>query len=124
MSRVRSVNFVFVDSAPEELSPGTLYISTRYRAIVHKCLCGCGEKVVLKLDPGGWSFTFDGRSISIHASVGNVGLPCRSHYIVRKSQVQWLPPLSRIDPTTALAAIEPPARSNKPKGWFARWRRG
>ena len=103
MAKVTEVSYVFVDSAPETLESGKLYISTKYRAIVHLCLCGCGEKVLLNLDPDGWSVTYDGRSISIHDSVGNVGLPCRSHYIVRRNHVQWLPPLVGLDPESALA---------------------
>ena len=100
MPKVTEITYEFVDSAPGTLQPGVLYISTKYRAIVHLCLCGCGEKVLLTLDsdPESWSFTFDGRSISVHDSVGNLGLPCRSHYIVRKSRVEWLPPLMSVDP--------------------------
>jgi Family of unknown function (DUF6527) len=121
MTRASTVTFVFVDSAPELLQPATLYVSTKYRAIVHLCLCGCGEKVLLNLDPHGWSFTFDGRSISIHDSVGNVGLPCRSHYIVRKNQVTWLPPM-RIDPKIALGSEvgQTDQKIAKPR-WFTRW---
>ena len=102
MSKTTEVSCVFVDSAPATLEPGTLYVSTKYRAIVHLCLCGCGEKVLLNLDPDSWSFTFDGRTISIHDSVGNVGLPCRSHYIVRRNRVEWLRPLTGTDPRAAL----------------------
>jgi hypothetical protein len=123
MARVTAVEFEFVDSAPAQLRLGTLYVSTKYRAIVHLCLCGCGEKVLLNLDPDAWSFTFDGRSISIHDSVGNIGLPCRSHYIVRRNRVEWLRPLNAMDPNLALAGreprkveLEPPAKS----GWFSR----
>jgi hypothetical protein len=124
MARVTQVEFEFVDSAPDPLRLGTIYVSTKYRAIVHLCLCGCGEKVLLNLDPEAWSFTFDGRSISIHDSVGNVGLPCRSHYIVRRNRVEWLRPLSGIDPNLALAEREPskvkPQRATKTR-WFSRW---
>ncbi len=128
MSRITEITYAFVDSAPDKLRPGTMYISTRYRAIVHLCLCGCTEKVLLTLDSDGWSFTFDGRSISIHPSVGNVGLPCRSHYIVRKNRVRWLPPLLDIDPKVALELrphYEEHREVSRPKGrarWFP-WRR-
>jgi Family of unknown function (DUF6527) len=123
MSKITQISYAFVDSAPETLQPGTVYISTKYRAIVHLCLCGCGEKVLLNLDPDSWSFTFDGRSISIHDSVGNVGLPCRSHYIVRRNRVEWLPPLVGIDPNIALALRphhEKHQEVSKPRG-LARW---
>jgi len=97
MSKITEVTYAFVDSAPEKLEPGKIYVSTKYRAIVHLCLCGCNEKVLLRLDPDDWSFTFDGRTISIHDSVGNVGLPCRSHYFVRRNRVVWLRPLFDVD---------------------------
>jgi hypothetical protein len=123
MARLTEITYAFVDSAPETLERGKIYISTKYRAIIHLCLCGCGEKVLLNLDPDGWSFTFDGRSISIHDSVGNVGIPCRSHYIVRRNRVEWLPPLLVVDPQAALD-LTPRHRDHReeprPKG-FARW---
>jgi hypothetical protein len=126
MPRVTEVTFAFVDSAPERLEPGKIYVSTKYRAIVHLCLCGCNEKVLLRLDPEDWSVTFDGRTISIHDSVGNVGLPCRSHYFVRRNRVDWLPPLLDVDPQAALGQrsardqqSEGPTTSG-PVRWFRR----
>ena len=123
MARTTEISYSFVDSAPALLEPGRIYISIKYRVIVHLCLCGCGEKILLNLDPDGWSFTFDGRSISIHDSVGNVGIPCRSHYVVRRNHVIWLPPLSAIDPKAALDAMarhEEPLQA-PPSKWLARW---
>lgn len=102
MTKITQVTYAFVDSAPATLAPGTIYISAKYRAIVHLCLCGCTEKVLLNLEPDAWRFTFDGRTISICPSVGNVGIPCRSHYIVHRSRVKWLPPLFDLDPETTL----------------------
>lgn len=129
MSRVREIEFEFVDSAPDQLQPGTLYISTKYRAIVHLCLCGCGEKVLLKLDPDEWSFTFDGRHISVHDSIGNVGLPCRSHYIVRRNRVDWLRPLDGLDPRALLLTPRlhdvdqlPVPKRRRLARWFSRHR--
>jgi len=128
MARVTEISYTFVDSAPAVLEPAKIYISTKYRAIIHLCLCGCGEKVLLNLDPDGWSFTFDGRSISIHDSVGNVGIPCRSHYLVRRNRVVWLSPLSAVDPHANLHTKPqgqeprraPPKRLAR---WFDRLRR-
>lgn len=126
MARVDEVTYEFVDSAPQQLEPGTLYISIKYRAIVHLCLCGCGEKVLLKLDPELWSFTFDGRSVSIHDSVGNVGIPCRSHYIVRNNRVHWLRPLHGLNPEAALSDARrhelPNSHPLPGRGWLARLR--
>lgn len=124
MPKITEVSYSFVNSAPETLEPGRLYISIKYRAIVHLCLCGCNEKVLLKLGPAPeyWSFTFDGRSISIHDSVGNVGLPCRSHYIVTRNRVKWLPALVDIDPKMALEGRPPYEQVEEEvrHGWFGR----
>jgi hypothetical protein len=122
MSKIMRIKYEFVESAPETLQPGTMYVSTRYRAIVHLCLCGCGEKVLLNLDPTAWRFTFDGRSLSIWASVGNVGIPCRSHYMVESSQVRWLPPLVDVDPGLALGTAPAPERKKHAKaGRLSQW---
>jgi hypothetical protein len=129
MAKITEITYAFVDSAPDTLEPGTMYISTKHRAIVHLCLCGCTEKVLLNLDPDGWSFTFDGQSISIHDSVGNIGLPCRSHYIVRRNRVQWLRPLVGVDPKAALelgrygAEDQEVPRAKGLARWFHRRRR-
>jgi hypothetical protein len=126
MARLNEITWEFVDSAPAPLQPGTLYISTKYRAIIHLCLCGCGEKVLLNLDPGAWSFTFDGRTITVHDSIGNVGLPCRSHYVVRRNRVVWLRPLRRLDPELALTAPRVRLSEHEPRprqGHLARWLR-
>jgi hypothetical protein len=122
--RATEVQYTFVDSAPERLLPGTLYISLKYRAIVHLCLCGCNEKVLLRLDPSPdcWSFTFDGKSISIHDSVGNVGIPCRSHYIIKRNKVQWLPPLLGIDAESVLTGRPSYEEAEVLRtGWLPRW---
>jgi hypothetical protein len=90
MERVHAVRFEFVEYMPATLDAATLYVSIRFRTTSHLCLCGCGEKVVNPLRPDRWSVTFDGASISISPSVGNSGLPCRSHYWIKQSKVKWL----------------------------------
>lgn len=94
MERTTTVSFEFVEYMPTSLAPQTLYISIRFRTTAHLCLCGCGEKVVNPLRPDRWSMTFDGSSISLSPSVGNSGLPCKSHYWIKQSKVKWLPPMT------------------------------
>src|SRR5271169_5249133 len=57
--------------------------------MVHLCLCGCGKKVVTPLSPTGWRMTFDGKTISVHPSIGNWNLACRSHYWISGGRVEW-----------------------------------
>lgn len=79
----------FVEFIPEKLENQTLYISVTYATASHRCCCGCGREVVTPFSPTDWSITFDGETVSLTPSIGNWGFPCRSHYWIRGSTVQW-----------------------------------
>lgn len=79
----------FVDYVPSQLEDGVLYVSIRFRTVVHLCACGCGTKISTPLSPANWQLAFDGVSISIKPSIGAWGLPCRSHYWIDRNHVHW-----------------------------------
>jgi hypothetical protein len=79
----------FVQFIPEDLHEGTIYISIRFATVSHLCACGCKTKVVTPLKPTDWKLTFDGKTISLHPSVGNWAFPCRSHYWISNNSAQW-----------------------------------
>lgn len=89
MSRLEWVTHEFVEFIPQELEPGTVYISVEYATCAHLCLCGCGEKVVTPLAPTDWRLTFDGEAISLDPSIGNWSFDCQSHYWIEESRVIW-----------------------------------
>jgi hypothetical protein len=93
MIRYRQLEHQFVDDIPEPLDSGVLYVSIRYATAVHLCCCGCGREVVTPFSPAQWRVTFDGETVSLHPSIGNWNLPCRSHYVIRNGRVveagQW-----------------------------------
>lgn len=82
----------FVESFPDSLEPGILYVSLEYGSAAHSCCCGCGEEVVTPLTPTDWNITFDGETITLHPSVGSWSLACRSHYVIRRGKVIEAPP--------------------------------
>jgi hypothetical protein len=84
----------FVDLVPDQLEEHTLYVSIKYRTVIHNCCCGCGRQVVTPLSPTGWRLTFDGVSISLNPSIGNWNLPCKSHYWIEDAAVKWARPWS------------------------------
>lgn len=84
----------FVESFPEVLEPGVLYVSFEYGSVAHSCCCGCGEEVVTPLTPTDWKITYDGETVTLHPSVGSWTLPCRSHYVIRRNRVIEAPPWS------------------------------
>ena len=62
-------------------------MSFTYWTTAHKCACGCGQKVVLRLSPKHWAITLNGESVSMYPSVGNWQLPCRSHYWIEEGRI-------------------------------------
>lgn len=80
---------VFVEFIPEKLEDHKLYVSESYATAVHKCACGCGQKVVTPLSPTRWTLkVVDGR-VSLDPSIGNWSFPCRSHYYIKRNEVRW-----------------------------------
>ncbi|BEP13841.1 hypothetical protein acdb102_21520 [Acidothermaceae bacterium B102] len=84
----------FVEGAPATLEPGVLYVSIQHRSVLHLCACGCGYEVVTPLAPHRWQLLFDGETVSLEPSVGNSGLPCRSHYFITNNDVDWRRPMT------------------------------
>lgn len=78
----------FVTSFPSELESGVLYVSTTFSTTAHACACGCGREVIAPLSPAQWVLTFDG-AVSLRPSIGNWGLPCRSHYVIDRGIICW-----------------------------------
>lgn len=132
MTRRLHLDHRYVEFIPRELEEGTLYISNRFKTASHLCCCGCGNKVVTPLNPAKWRLTDHGDSVSLSPSIGLGTLPCRSHYWLRRSQVDWYPPMTagqtaraqRIDEYasqvfTGERRSQPLAPPSRP-GWWSR----
>lgn len=89
MNRLNSIEHQFVEFVPSELEEGIIYMSIAYTTAVHKCCCGCGNKVVTPITPTDWKLVFDGKTISLTPSIGNWSFPCRSHYWIKRNKIQW-----------------------------------
>lgn len=95
MRRPETVNPVFVDEIPSQLTTGNLYVSMRYGTAVHLCCCGCRGEVVTPFSPTDWKLSYDGESISLHPSIGNWSLACESHYWIIGNDIHWAEHWSR-----------------------------
>ncbi len=78
----------FVDLMPSQIQEGILYISEKYSTAIHQCCCGCGQKVVTPLSPAKWQLRRDGNVVTLHPSIGNWNLSCRSHYWIRRNRIE------------------------------------
>lgn len=95
MKHRTTITHEFVEYIPDELRDGTIYVSVAFATAIHKCCCGCGGEVTTPLSPTDWTLVFDGRSISLHPSIGSWTLPCQSHYWILNDEVVWAPRWSR-----------------------------
>jgi len=94
MTRHATFTHEFVEYVPEHVEDGKIYVSIRYATSVHRCACGCGIEVATPLSPADWQLTFDGETVTLFPSIGNWGLPCRSHYWIKQNRVEWARPWS------------------------------
>lgn len=79
----------FVELMPDQLEDGVLYISEKYGTAIHKCCCGCGQKVVTPLSPAKWQLRRSGEAVTLYPSIGNWNFSCQSHYWIRRNRVEW-----------------------------------
>jgi len=93
--RIDRITPELVELAPRVLQPGRLYISEKYRAAVHLCCCGCGEKVVTPLSPVEWQIKLTRGRATLYPSIGNWSMACQSHYFIRDNRVIWSGQLSK-----------------------------
>lgn len=80
---------VFTDVVPKPIEDGRIYISLKYRTVIHKCACGCGSEINTPLHPTGWAFVYNGLTVSLRPSVGNWSEECQSHYWIENNKVHW-----------------------------------
>jgi len=86
---MKTISHKFVEFVPDRLEDDTLYVSMKYATAVHKCTCGCGEKVITPFSPSDWALSFNGKVVSLYPSIGNWSFSCRSHYWIKDGLIVW-----------------------------------
>ena len=95
MPRISKLRPELVETMPEGLHDGVIYISEKYRVALHNCCCGCGEEVSTPIGPTEFSISVADGEVSVHPSIGNHDFPCRSHYVIRRGAILWAGEMSR-----------------------------
>ncbi len=83
------LQYRFIEFIPEKVEEGILYISIEYCTAIHKCICGCGNEVVTPFSPTDWKLSFNGKSVSLHPSIGNWNFECQSHYWIKNNKIEF-----------------------------------
>lgn len=120
---------VFVDTIPETVEEGRLYISQRFKTALHRCCCGCGREVVTPLNPAKWKLTMDTGRATLFPSIGNWSFPCQSHYWIERNRVRWsaampawrVAQVRRVDAKAAEALHRQPVAARTPPESEASW---
>jgi hypothetical protein len=89
MTQIQTISHEFTTIIPDDLMDNILYISMEYATAIHKCCCGCQNKVVTPFSPNDWKFIYNGQTITLYPSIGNWNFSCRSHYWIRDSKIEW-----------------------------------
>lgn len=89
MTRIDYLSPELVESFPQPMASGTLYVSLMFNSCGHLCCCGCGREVITPLSPAQWSITYNGQDVSLSPSIGNWEIGCKSHYWIKNGRVQW-----------------------------------
>ena len=92
-----SLMYQSVEFIPEQLKPGILYVSHKYKTASHLCCCGCGEEIVTPIMPTEWKLTIKNNKPTLYPSIGNWSLPCRSHYWIKNGHVEWSYQMSEME---------------------------
>lgn len=95
MARVERMRSLIVESIPEVLEDGVLYVSPECRVALHRCCCGCGEEVSTPLGGTEYSIRIDQGRATLRPSIGNHDFACASHYFIEQGEVVWAAPMSR-----------------------------
>ena len=106
MNRRTQIQHCYVEFIPKDLEEGILYISTRFKTASHLCCCGCGSTVVTPLNPAKWRLLDHKSSVSLSPSIGLGALPCRSHYWIKRSRIDWYPNMTDAETRRAEQADE------------------
>lgn len=91
-SKMEEIEPVFVENVPEQLDDGKIYISKKYKVAVHKCACGCGEKVVTPLGGSEWILAEINGKVSLSPSIGNwiwERPNYHAHYFIKENKILW-----------------------------------
>ena len=87
--RTEYIEPVYVETIPDKMEQGKIYISKKYQTSIHLCLCGCGEQTVLPLDSSMWILDDSNGKVTLMPSILQRG-GCKSHYIITNGRANFV----------------------------------
>jgi len=86
------MRFVYeaVNRIPSRLRGGVVYHTEEFEIAALLCACGCGHRITL-LVPDSHQVTDENGLATVRPSIGVFDADCKSHYVITKGEVAWLP---------------------------------
>lgn len=84
---------MIVETMPEKIEPGILYISFEYKTMIHLCACGCGIKTVTPMGDWSVSTSDEYQHVTLRPSIGNFMHEYpnyHAHYYITDNKIDWL----------------------------------
>ena len=79
-----------VERIPHKMADSVVYHTEEFELAGLLCACGCGHRVVL-LVPDSHQVRDEGGYATISPSIGVLDAPCKSHFFIRRGNVEMLP---------------------------------
>ena len=113
--------YQLVDRIPKQMEEGVVYHTEEFELAGLLCACGCGHRITLIVPDSHRVWDEDGYA-TIQPSVGVFDAPCKSHYVIRAGNVQWLPAFSGAQATRIMKAkiVRHASQDQKPASWLRR----
>lgn len=78
-----------VERIPKQMEEGIVYHTEEFELAGMLCACGCGHRITLIVPDSHRVWDDDGYA-TIQPSVGVFDAACKSHYVIRAGNVEWL----------------------------------
>lgn len=88
--KLESLEPVFVETIPDTIEPGKIYISEKYGGATWLCPCGCGDNAHIPFNKWNeaWTMTKNGDLVTFTPSI-QMRYGCQSHYFIRDNKIIW-----------------------------------
>jgi len=112
-----------VERIPREMADFVVYHTEEFELAGLLCACGCGHRITLLVPDSHEVWTEDGFA-TISPSVGVLDAPCKSHFFIRRGNVQMLPAFTPAHASEIMRAqvARHVARDTRPAPWWLRAR--
>ncbi|EBW1603712.1 hypothetical protein CLF39_25720, partial [Salmonella enterica subsp. enterica serovar Kottbus] len=113
--------YELVERIPQDMAHTVVYHTEEFELAGLLCACGCGHRVIL-LVPDGHQVWNEGGYATISPSVGVLDAPCRSHYVIKRGNVEMLPAFSAASASEIMRkqVARHAARDARPMPWWVR----